>query len=281
MKKLLALFLTLFLMYGCTVVEPDADKVAVLVDKPIFIGQGGVRDETIPTGRAYTYYSTNPTFYKITPWNIKESFEDLNTSDNFPVHFDVYVNLKIIPEKAPDLLKNFGPDDISGVGPTWYTNNISPVIRELVRNEMSKFTMVNLCVRGTELDKAQLNIEKNIRDFIAKKKIPVTLENLNFSKISPDKKVMDARVETATQEQRIATETNKVRAEGQRKLAETARAEADNAYRLGLGYTPTQFSELEKVKVCAESRNCTLILGNATPVINTGSDKDKPDIDNK
>jgi SPFH domain / Band 7 family len=273
--RFFSLFLAFFVLFGlsaCTLISPNGDQVAVVVTKPWIFGHGGIEPEVVKTGRSIEAYSSSAVYYKTTPWNLKESFTDMNTSDNFPVDFDVYINLKIIPDKAPTMLRDFGDDQSSSNDvhmPRWYANNLSPEIREIIRKEMSKYTMFTLAVRGKEFDKSQEEVIKNISAFIKKKGIPVTLEGVSFSKVNPDQKVIDARVETAAQEQRVATETNKIKAEKERKKAEQARAEADDAYAKKMGLSPEQFVRLEQAKTCAISKGCTLVLGDVKPVINT------------
>jgi hypothetical protein len=79
------------------------------------------------------------------------------------------------------MLEKFG-DDQSAYSdiyvPRWYVNNLSPEIREIIRKEMSKYSMFTLSVRGKEFDKSQSEVTKNISAFITLKKIPVTLESV-------------------------------------------------------------------------------------------------------
>lgn len=56
-------------MAGCTVVTTAADEVAVLVDRPMFFGDGGVRDDDVREGgtRTYTWFSTTAQNMTIKP----------------------------------------------------------------------------------------------------------------------------------------------------------------------------------------------------------------------
>ena len=62
MKKILLALTMALTMAGCTVVTPAADEVAVLVDRPVMFGEGGVRNEDVRQGgtRTYTWFSVPP-----------------------------------------------------------------------------------------------------------------------------------------------------------------------------------------------------------------------------
>ena len=75
---------------ACTVVAPNPDEVAVLVDRPLFFGDGGVRDGDIRTGgtRTYTWWTTEVRNITVKPVAVDVKFSDFNTKDNAPLDFN-------------------------------------------------------------------------------------------------------------------------------------------------------------------------------------------------
>jgi hypothetical protein len=51
------------LLGGCSVYSPDAGHEVVLVEKPWFLGHGGVDAESVKTGRTYAAISTDGVTY--------------------------------------------------------------------------------------------------------------------------------------------------------------------------------------------------------------------------
>jgi hypothetical protein len=91
-----------------------------------------------------------------------------------------------------------------------------------------------------------------------------------MGKALPDAKVISEMNDTAVQQQRIKTETQRKLAEDSRLDAEKSRASADNAYRENMHLDAAQFVQLESIKrysdACKESKSCVIVQGN-TPVL--------------
>jgi hypothetical protein len=66
MYLIVALFACVCLS-SCHGVRPDADEEAVLVQKPWFIGHGGVVMEPVKTGLTWCFWSTSSQMFKIVP----------------------------------------------------------------------------------------------------------------------------------------------------------------------------------------------------------------------
>jgi hypothetical protein len=120
---------------GCTVVSPDAGQQAVLIDKPILFGHGGVRDQPVTTGLTYTWFSTNRIYVNMFPQQYDRdqpvttgltytwfstnriyvnmfpqqydgNFGDLMSSDGVPLDFHAIIRLQVVDPVV--LVKNFG-----------------------------------------------------------------------------------------------------------------------------------------------------------------------------
>lgn len=254
-------------MFGIHRVTVDAGHEAVLVMKPYFIGHGGVVDKPVTAGSKWVAMTTEAVLYSIVPIEYPEVFTDMNTSDNFPVDFETNLQIQIIQGKGPKLISMAGTD--------WYTNNIKQKYREIVRDEIGKYAMTPLVVRSPDLDKAQANIFQETEKYILSTGLPLKLHRITFSKINPDQQVMNERVNTATQQQRVQSENQRKLAEDSRKLAEESRALADKAYADKMGLSPDQFVRLESIKAnerivseCVKSgkNTCTILVGASNQV---------------
>lgn len=73
---------------GCTVVKVDPGQEAVLIDRPRLFGEGGIRDETIKPGLAYTWLTTDAIVVDVSPQVLAVSFDDFSSSDNILLDFE-------------------------------------------------------------------------------------------------------------------------------------------------------------------------------------------------
>ncbi|KRB56630.1 peptidase [Rhodanobacter sp. Root179] len=249
---------------GCTVVSPDAGQQAVLIDKPVLFGHGGVRDQPVTTGLTYTWFSTKRIYVNMFPQQYDGNFGDLMSSDGVPLDFHAIIRLQVTDPVA--LVKNFGQD--------WYKNNVEQEFFNRVRSAVKKHGMNETAIQTTAIDEIDSEVSREMTEYLNQNKLPIRLLKITVGKANPPDAVRNQRVETAQQEQRVLTEQKRDLAEQSRKAAEQSRAEADNAYRLAMNLSPAQFVEMERIKmqteVCAvNDAKCTFIIGSAVdPVVN-------------
>jgi regulator of protease activity HflC (stomatin/prohibitin superfamily) len=249
---------------GCTVVSPDAGQQAVLIDKPVIFGHGGVRAEPVLTGLTYTWFSTHKIYVNMFPQQYDGNFSDLMSSDGVPLDFHAIIRLQVTDPVA--LVKNFGQD--------WYKNNVEQEFFNRVRSAVKKHGMNETAIQTTAIDEIDSEVSREMTEYLNQNKLPIRLLKITVGKANPPDAVRNQRVETAQQEQRVLTEQKRDLAEQSRKAAEQSRAEADNAYRLAMNLSPAQFVEMERIKmqteVCAvKDAKCTFIIGSAVdPVVN-------------
>lgn len=255
--------LVLLACSGCTVVSPNPGQNAVLTDKPILFGHGGVRPDPVLPGLSYTWFSTEKTYVNMLPQQYDGNFTDLMSSDGVPLDFHAIIRLQVTD--AVTLVKNFGPD--------WYKNNVEQEFFNKVRSAVKKHGMNETAIQTTAIDEIDAEVSREMTAYLEQSKLPVRLMKITVGKANPPDAVRNQRVETAQQEQRVLTEQKRDGAEKARKAAELSRAEADNAYRQAMNLDPAQFVELERIKmqgaVCAEKDGkCTFIIGAApAPVV--------------
>lgn len=258
--KILAALLPIALA-GCSVYAPDAGWEVVMVEKPMFFGHGGVDPDPVRTGLSYGAFTTDGIRVYMQPRKFEVLMPDTMTSDGVPIEFHAIMVLQVTD--SVDLIKNFGP--------YWYTNNIEEPFKTMVRQAVRKRGMNETAISTKALEAIDLEIKNDLTEFLTEKKLPVRLVTMTVGRANPPDAIKHQRIETAAQEQRIQTEMQIKLAEDQRKLAEQARAEADQAYRNGIGLSPEQYVQLKNIemqaRVCAD-KGCTFIIGGVVPVAN-------------
>lgn len=261
MKKLFIAAFAALSLAACSV-KPDAGEEAVLIQKPLLFGHGGVDDTPIKTGRSFVAPTTDHVLVDMKPQQASVEFADLMSKDGVPLHFDATIVLQVTD--SVKLIRDFGPD--------WYKNNVDSVFRNLVRQSVRKYGMNEVAISTVAVDAIDAEVAKGMTDYIAKAGIPVKLVRLTVGKASPPDAIKDQRVETAQQEQRQKTEGMKQQAEVARLEAEKARADADNAYRSQMSLSPEQFVDLQRIEmqreVCSKGNGCTFIVGNGSALVN-------------
>jgi len=251
---------------GCSSYAPDAGHEVVLIKKPWFLGHGGVVDQPVHTGRSFTAITTDGIDVYMQPQKYEADLRDTMTQDGVPISFHAIMVLQVTNSVA--LIKGFGPD--------WYRNNLEEQFRTMVRQAVRKRGMNETAISTTAVDAIDEEIKQSLIAFIKEKQLPVQLVTMTVGRANPPDSVKNQRIETAAQQQRIQTETQRKLAEDARLQAEQSRAAADNAYREAMHLSPEQFLALETIKMQASvcgpegKATCTFIQNGAHPVYNLG-----------
>lgn len=259
----------MFTLTGC--VSPssvDAGEEAVLIYKPWIFGHGGVDPKPVETGLVWTLWSTSVRRVNIKPFNIDEKFDDLITSDNNPVDFNVHMTFQHQKGKTPILVEKFGKD--------WYKNNVREPLRNVTRTYTKNHKMFEMTTNKDVTLELQAIMKKTITDLMREKGIPTDLILVTVGKVMPPRAVVEATIATAVQKQNVKTQNERVKAEQARTAAEQASAEADRAYMKEMGMSPQEYLEmkrLENQRVAIDSAKegkikLNMIMGNATPMFN-------------
>ena len=247
-------------MAGCKSIAPDAGHEVVLVEKPMFIGHGGIDPDPVRTGRTFVAATTDGIDVNMQPVVYQQDLPDTMTSDGVPVSFHAIMNIQVTD--SVKLISQFGPN--------WYANNLDAPFMSLVRQQVRQHGMNEVAISASAIDSIDAEIAKGLNSFIADKKLPVRLITLTIGRAIPPDAVKNQRIETATQEQRIQTEQQKKLAEDARAQSEQSRAKADNAYREAMQLSPEQFIQLETVKMmerACTNGNCTFVPPGASVMI--------------
>jgi preprotein translocase subunit SecD len=272
MKKCLVLLAALccLCLTSCKLAKVNAGEEGVFVMKPWFFGHGGVDYNPISAGSSWMVFTTKCVTFSVIPIQYNEDFSDIMSSDNTPVNLTAHALIKIEKSKTPLLLDKFGEN--------WYENDIQKDFCNEVRNEISKWPMMQLTCKREIYDSMSNKIENILRKKIQKDGIPIELIKVIIDKASPTKEVMEEYNHTAAQIQAKQTQQAAAQMQITRKDAETKRAEADDAYRVKMGLNPDQYIKLRQLEIEKEKvdmvRNkgnvsITMLMGNgALPMYN-------------
>ena len=274
MKKYLSLLVVVLTLatglQSCQPAKIKAGEEGVFVKSPWFFGHGGVDYTPVGTGLAWEAFTTRCVTFKVIPLQYNEKFNDIMSSDNTPVDLTAHALIRIKAGQTPLLLDKFGEN--------WYQNDIQKDFCNEVRNEISKWPMMQLTCKREIYDNMSDKIERVLRAKIVKDGIPINLMKVIIDKASPTAEVMEEYNHTAAQIQAKQTQQAIAQMQIIRRDAETKRAEADDAYRIKMGLTPDQYIrlrslEIEKEKVDMVRNkakvNITMLMGSgATPIYN-------------
>lgn len=282
MKKLtsvMALLVAAALLTGCHAATPDPGQVTVVVKKPWFFGDGGVRQQLVQTGQEWFAWSTQLWYVDVKPTQFTMVIDDMFSKDNVPLDFNAAMRIRITDPVR--LATDFGVQDIQWnekySAPAWYSNNVFKPWERAVRRAVKNYGMSEMVSDTTEgggkstIEQIDEQIEAEMRAEFARIKLPVELIDITIGRANPPNEIKEQRVETARQEQLQKTEVQRLAAELKREAAERQRAVSDNAYRREMGLDTAQFVSLEAIKmqkeVCLKG-GCTFVAGGsgATPV---------------
>lgn len=257
----LLLLMTAVIVFDFVIVEPGEE--VVLVDRPYFFGDSGVRKETVTEGRKLVWFTTEPIAINIKPITLSIQFDDLSTSNNSFLDFTSSVKYQITD--AALYVAMFGKSEM-------FEQNLQRPYENIVRGAIQKRTMEDLMSKAEIPEQVDREISEKLIAIIQANKIPVRLIDVSLGKAKPNADVLSEMERTAVQEQRNKTLIKAQIAEVTRKAEQRARAEADNAYRNEMGLNSEEFIALETAKLysaaCVKAANCILSSGQAlvTPV---------------
>lgn len=254
MKTMTTAALAAALLCGCTVVSPEAGQQAVLIDKPLLFGDGGVRLEDVRNpGRTYTWWTTSKTYVDVTPQTVQVAFDDFSSSDNILLDFSTQIQYRI---SAPALLlARFGQD--------WFKNNVASQYAGIVRDQVKRYDMTRMMSDPDTAKQIDDAVTANVRALVKEQGLPIEIQNITLGRARPNADVLQQMNLTAAQQQRVKTLVEATNAERQREQEQIAKADADNAYRNRMGLTPEQYlaSQIAEInaEACAKAEACYMV----------------------
>ncbi|CAH7345159.1 Band 7 domain-containing protein [Vibrio crassostreae] len=257
--------LTVTGMTGCTEsVNPGYE--GVVIDKPYFFGNEGVRPKAQMEGREWYWWSTSVKPYENRPIRHDEDFKDLFAKDNVPVSLDAGVELRLIKGESPKMHEKFGDN--------FYHSKVSLKFRNLVRDFARGKTSSELTSGENSIQAGQEAIKDALQTYVTEQELPLVVENVFIGKATPPNEVLTEIANTASQRQRKKTESERKGAEDSRKDAEESKALADKAYMTKFGMNIEQYLRLrdlelekEKIEMVKDKENVSILMssGPATP----------------
>lgn len=253
MKSILIVAL-LALLTGCTVVSPEVGQEAVLVDRPLMFGDGGVRlDDIRKTGRTYTWFSTEKIYVDVTPQTINVAFNDYSSSDNILLDFETSIQYRITDSARL----------LSTKGLNWFKNNINSQYAAIVRDQVKRYDMTSMMSNPTTAAAIDASVTEAISKEVKEQGIDVEIINITLGRAKPNPNVLEQMNQTAAQQQRVKTLKEATLAEEQRKLEQEAVAEADNAYRNKMNLSPEQYLQRQIAELntgaCIKAKACYIV----------------------
>ena len=269
--KLSVVALVAMTLASCSLAKVEGDEVGVFVKKPWFFGSGGVEVTPLLEGSEWMVASTDLIVYKSVIEKYSETFDDIASDDGTPLDMTAHVFIRVIPEKAPILHKNYGQD--------WYDNNIKEVFRERVRNFISTYNMRSLISEREIYDTVKVDIMKDLKGYVdfcsQRKEFPIEITNVIVDKAKPNEGVLEELNNTAIYMQQSQTESMKQEMQKQRDKTEYLRAIADKRYQQTMNLSADQFIklkaldvELQKIDMVKNKPNVNIdvMMGSSVPM---------------
>ncbi|ENO8810402.1 SPFH domain-containing protein [Photobacterium damselae] len=267
-KTLLIGMLASCVLSGCGTYSSSPGEEIVLIDKPFFVGEGGMRPEPLTKGRQWYWLSTLGIKYDSRPKRYDLELSNLIAKDNVPITMEVGVELQMFEGESPKLHSKFGPN--------YYKNNIELKFINLVRNYARTISSSDLTSLDTTSIQGQQIIKEELSEFLVSMDIPIKVNQVFINRATPPKEVLTEIANTASQRQRIKTEEQRRAAELARKQAEIAKAAADKAYKSEFGMTADQYLQLRGIEVQREMIDMVKDKDNAYIFMSSGGDKVQP-----
>ena len=266
MKKITFWFCLLACVFvslsSCTEVSPDAGQEAVLIDKPVMFGDGGIRKEAVPTGLQWTWLSTDVVYFDIRPHKHQVNILDLATNNNTLLDFHTAVITQIKKGKSPILCENYATDS------TWFDTNLYNFYCKRVRYYVSQYSPFDLMSNKETLDMIDAKLLVEMREYVAelskRAEFPIDILDVIIGRGMPNDEQLAEMNETARQVQAKQTEERRAEAERARGKAEEERAKADKAYQREMGLTTDQFIQLRAWDIIEKKQGANIdIMFNA------------------
>lgn len=224
---------------SCSRVSADINEEVVFDQHPIF-GKGGISLVPLKEGSCVVSPLTKTYKFVMHPVQHEEHFANLSTSDQTFVDLNAFLTLKPHRGLTPLLLREWGN--------AWYENNVQEAFREMVRNKLCAFAMLDLVANRQIYDEIKGDIREQIKEHIAKIGLPVEVVALVISKVEPPEEIRNELNTLSQEKAKEQTQKQKLRTEEARLAAEQARARADRAYMKEMGFTPAQYIEYLRAK---------------------------------
>lgn len=256
---------TLALIAGsCTAVKrvtTDMGHETVLIDKPWFVGKGGVRADTLKPGAEFVWRSTQTVPLITTPYVIPTEISDFASADNILLDFESTVTVQVLDPSS--VARTYGAE--------WWNNNLERPYIQAVRDQVKGNNMDKMMSDVGTAQRIDDSVTKALEAEVKRLGIEVRIVGVNLGRAKPNPKVLSQMDETAAQQQREKTLEQSRLAEVKRKEEQEAKADADNAYRNKMGLSPEQYlakqlAEMQQI-ACIKATACYMVPAGTNVVL--------------
>lgn len=217
--------------------------VGVVVDKPYFFGNSGVRKESLDPGRTLLFNSSDVVLVASVPIRVPVEFDDFVTVDNYRVDFKSVVIYSV--NNAPNLVERWTLK--------FWETSVAAEYATFVREEVRKHSLQLLMSDPEVLNQVDKNITEKLKGFVTSRGIPISVIGVVLGQAKPNKPIFDQIEETARVEEERKTHISRERSEAERAKSEKQRALADKAYSDSLGITKEEHLRIQLAKIQAEA----------------------------
>lgn len=262
-----------FYLWNLKTIAPTSE--GIYIKQPYLFGSDGVVQHSIKPGKHFVWPADELLAFDATPITITEPFNDIASSDNMPMDFRLHIKLR--------LKKGRGYAVYEKLGMNWYKQAVKEELRTLTRNVVRTKTGDELRLDTTVVNAAQEEIRSGLVTIMKDEGVEYEILDISIGGVTPPDEVLTEAAATAAQAQRIKTEANRKSAEIARKDAENAAALADQEYMNQMNMTVDQYirrkgieNDANLIKALPEmvkSGNVSIIMGNASPAVPVGAVK--------
>lgn len=233
----------------------------VLVDRPFFFGNSGVREETIKEGQQWIFSTTLQYPVRVQPQSLDVKIVDFSTADKYLLDFSSSIQYQITDPKA--LIRYFGLD--------WFKAGVERQYSGIVRDAVKRREMEKIMTDANTANEMDDEITTQFEALIKARKLPIKIIGITLGRATPDDAVLKQVNATAAQKERERTLKAATAAEQQRFNEQEARALADNAYRNKLQLTTEQYLGLKQIEAystaCASAKATCIITSGQQPIV--------------
>lgn len=243
-----------------TRVKTEAGFQTVVIDTPLFFGDGGVREKALEPGAQWIWRTTTTIVVDPKPKVINKPIDDFVSIDNILLDFESTVTVQVTD--WPIMMSKYGTE--------WWKNNLERPYNSMVREQVKKYSMKQLMSDPLTAQLVDDELTKALTAKVASLKMPVRIVEINLGRAKPNPQILTQMNATAAQQQRLLTLEQARLAEVKRAEEQEAKANADNAYRNSIGLSVDEFVQLQLadklIAACAAAKECVL-LPPGTPAV--------------
>lgn len=239
----------------------EAGMQNVVVDTPLFFGDGGVRPQPLESGSEWIWRTTTVIPVDPKPIVISKSIDDFVSIDNILLDFESTVTVQVTD--WPRMIQSYGTE--------WWKNNLERPYIAMVREQVKRRSMKDMMSDVQAAKAVDDNLTAGMEAKVKALNLPVRIVEINLGRAKPNPEILTQMNKTAAEQQRLLTLEQSRLAEVKREEEQTAKAVADNAYRNKIGLDVNEFVQLrladKMVEACQAAKECVILPPGTSAVV--------------